>query len=79
MRHAAVLGRTPGSRHCRACAAQALEGGAGPGVPIVLQFVGLSVPQNMHNQQEQLGKGITAAYYKVLGCCALGVLLGILA
>jgi len=44
---------------------QALEGAAGVGVPIVLQFVGLSVPDEMHCKQEQLGDTVTAAYYKV--------------
>eukprot|EP00983_Pelagomonas_calceolata_P129143 1161583-Pelagomonas_calceolata.AAC.5 len=46
----------------------ALEGAAGPGVPIVLQFVGLSVPADMHKQQEQLGNTVTAAYYLVRAC-----------
>ncbi|KAF5827993.1 hypothetical protein DUNSADRAFT_18380 [Dunaliella salina] len=59
----AVLGASGNAELQHTCVWKALEGAAGPGVPIVLQFVGLSVPSDMHNQQEQLGSAITAAYY----------------
>lgn len=57
------------------CPCQVLQGVV-PGVPVWLQFVGLSVPEGVHRQQQQLDSGVAAAFFRVRGsgrgrACAL--------